>query len=139
MRDPSGLAATSRRQVISRRFQVAAKGDSMRKSLCLAIAGIALTAVSNAGYDANMSGTLVSVLTYTHTDSVYFRLVNQPGAHPFCNPNYFVIGPEVSGDRRKALLARLLTAYATGESVNVGYDSTSSDCSDGYIRPYRVG
>jgi hypothetical protein len=43
-----------------------------------------------------------------------------------------------TSDRRKARLARLLPAKATGEPVNFGYDPTG-DGAAGRIRVHRVG
>ena len=37
------------------------------------------------------------------------------------------------------MYARLAQAYATGESVNIGYDNAGNCGGSGYIRVYRVG
>jgi len=93
---------------------------------------------SSADYNANMAGVVTMVATYADTDSIYIRLNNQLSSHPACNASYFVITTDVPIERRKAMLANLLTARATGEAMNIGYDSTGS-CAEGYIRVHRVG
>jgi hypothetical protein len=93
---------------------------------------------SDAAYNANMAGVVIGVYTYADIDSIYIVLSNQPTTHPACLPNYFVIEGTVPADRRKAMLARLMTAYATKENVNIGYDAGGA-CAEGYIRVHRVG
>lgn len=89
-------------------------------------------------YNANTSGIVTMVITYTDSDQILFRLENQPSSHPACNANYFSVPAETPADRRKAMLARLLLAKATGETINVGFDGTGA-CSSGYIQAHRVG
>lgn len=113
----------------------------MRTRLRTMIFGAALVAASATAfgtYNANLSGIVTAVATYTDSDHVLFRLDNQPASHPACNANYFVIPAETPSDRRKAILSRLLLAKATGEPITVGYDGTGA-CSSGYIQAYRVG
>jgi hypothetical protein len=110
----------------------------MRQSIYLFFAGVGLAATSNAGCNADLSGAVSHVMTYSHADSILFRLANRRTSHPSCNPCYFVVAQDVSADRRKAMLARLLAAYAAGETVNVGFDA-SGDCADGHIRVHRPG
>jgi hypothetical protein len=93
---------------------------------------------ANAVYNANTTGVVTAVWTYTENDSIYFQLSNQPATHPSCEAWAFVIPGDVSLDRRKALLARLMMAKVTGETINIGYDNTG-DCADGRIRAHRVG
>ena len=93
---------------------------------------------TNASYNANMSGVVSNVMLYTGGDYIYIQLNNQPSSHATCNPSYFVISEEVPAARRQMLLARLLTAHATKESVTIGYDN-AGDCVHGYIRVHRVG
>lgn len=93
---------------------------------------------ARAVYNANMSGVLSAVATYADGDYIYLSLQNQPTSHPACNPGYFVLAETIPENRRNALLARLLTAYAAGETVNIGYDN-AGDCAHGYIRAHRVG
>ncbi|RZI81335.1 MAG: hypothetical protein EOP38_19640 [Rubrivivax sp.] len=89
-------------------------------------------------YSANLAGEVSGVYTYTEGDYIFFTLKNQPSSHPGCNPAYFSIDGSVPVDRRKIMLARLMAAYATHETVNIGYDKDGT-CSEGVIRVYRVG
>jgi hypothetical protein len=100
--------------------------------------GLLAIAPAGAVYNANMSGVLATVATYADGDFIYITLQNQPTTHPSCNPAFFVIPETVPADRRKAMLARLMVAWTTGEAVNIGYDSTGS-CAGGYIQVHRVG
>ena len=95
-------------------------------------------APSNAGYDANISGVVTSVLTYTYDGRIFIRLENQPQSHPQCMTDFFSVDASVPDSARSQLLARLLVAYTNGEPVNIGYDS-QGDCSHGRIRVYRIG
>jgi hypothetical protein len=108
------------------------------RALSILAAAIFASSSALAVYNANMNGVVTEVLTYTDADYIYFRLSNQPTTHPSCLPGYFVISSAVPADRRKQLLARLLLAKASGETINIGYDN-SGDCTDGYIRVHRVG
>lgn len=112
----------------------------IKLSLKVSVAAAALLASGNAlsNYNANMGGVVVDVLTYADTDSIYFRLANQPASHPACNAAYFALSASVPEARRNRLYARLLTAKTTGEPINIGYDDVG-DCADGYIRAHRVG
>jgi hypothetical protein len=114
--------------------------DAMKVRRIAGLALLALLAASPAGalYNANMEGVLAWVSTYSDGDYIYFRMVNQPTTHPACNPGYFVLPETIPAERLNRMLARLLTAYAAGETVNVGYDATG-DCVHGYIRAHRVG
>ena len=91
-----------------------------------------------AEYNDNMSGLVTNIVTYTDSDRIYFKLDNQPSHHPIYNPDYFSIDDSISNDRRQQLLSRLLTAYASGKPVNIGFDR-DGDCSHGRIRVHRVG
>jgi len=110
----------------------------MSYGLCLGVALMLVALSSGATYNANMTGQLEGVWTYADSDQIYFRLLNQPASHPGCSPIYFVIPASVPLDRRKMLYARLMVAYATKETVNIGYDN-QGDCADGYIHVHRVG
>lgn len=91
-----------------------------------------------AGYDANMDGIPDGVLTYPE-GWIYIHLTNQPASHPQCNPSYFVIDPtSMDAGAVNRMFARLMTAYALKESVNIGFDS-QGDCVDGYIHVRRIG
>lgn len=91
-----------------------------------------------AGYNANMTGKVTQVLTYTYTDQIYFRLENQPKSHPSCSVDFFSIDASTPEARRQQVLSRLLIAYASGTPINIGYDKEAG-CSHGLIRVYRVG
>lgn len=91
-----------------------------------------------ASYNSNIKGELEGVYVYADGDYIYFKFVNQPTTHKTCKPDYFVISHDVPMERRQMLLSRLLLAYASKETVNIGYDS-EGDCAHGYIRVHRVG
>jgi hypothetical protein len=135
-RETSLDSACSARIKASRRHPGNAAGVFRRLSLA---AGIALAAApAAADYDSNLSGVVTQVLTYTDSDQIYFVLNNQPSTHPSCNPGLFSIDAATPVENRRALLSRLLLAKASGESINIGYDS-KGNCSHGYIRVHRVG
>jgi hypothetical protein len=96
------------------------------------------TMPAGAVYNANISGVLTTLSAYADGDYIYIQLANQPSSHPSCNPAYFVIEETVPADRRKMMLARLMSAYVTKEAVNIGYDATGS-CVHTFIRVHRVG
>jgi hypothetical protein len=98
----------------------------------------ALAGNAEAVYNANLAGQLDGFWAYSDGDYILFRLKNQPATHPTCNPSFFVIPDTVPADRRKMMFARLSLAYATQESVNIGYDNVG-DCASGYIHVHRVG
>lgn len=106
--------------------------------LPIVVAVLLMAPAARAVYNANIQGELAHVAVYGDGDYIYFTLKNQPTAHPGCNPSYFVFAETLPSDRRRMLLARLLTAYAMKEVVNVGFDS-AGDCVHGYIRAHRVG
>lgn len=91
-----------------------------------------------AAYNANMQGEIQGVYVYTDADYIYIKLKNQPTSHPSCQPSFFVIPASVPYERRQMLLSRLLTAYASKETVNIGYDATGN-CANSYIQVHRVG
>jgi hypothetical protein len=90
-----------------------------------------------AGYNANITGKVKSVLTYTHAAQIFFSLENQP-SHPTCKNDYFSIDASTPDSIRQQVLSRLLTAYASGKPVNIGFDKEGG-CSHGRIKVYRVG
>lgn len=90
-----------------------------------------------ATYDANMAGKITQILTYPD-GQIYIRLENQPTSHNGCNPTYFSISTDYSQLGVSRMLARAMTAYTTGETINIGY-SANNDCSGPYIKIYRVG
>lgn len=97
-----------------------------------------LSGAVSAAYDANMKGVITDLMVYTYEDTIIIKLNNQPTSHPACNPSHFAIDATVPLDRRQAILSRLLTAYASKENVNIGYDS-QGNCAGGFIRMYRAG
>lgn len=108
------------------------------KSFAILAAAMTAATFAQAGYNANVQGELAHVAVYGDGDYIYFTLRNQPTSHPGCNPSYFVFPETLPSERRRMLLARLLTAYAMKEVVNVGFDSTG-DCVHGHIRAHRAG
>jgi len=91
---------------------------------------------SYATYDANVIGVVTELLTYPGANQpILFHISAQPTSHPACQPYFFALPADVDV---KAIYARLLLARATGESVNIGYDSQGS-CVSGWIRAWRVG
>jgi len=91
-----------------------------------------------AEYDTNVQGVLSGVWNYDDRDSIYFHLSNQPASHPTCSPTFFVIDSATPIDRRHMMYTRLLLAYASGETINIGYDG-AGNCAEGSIRVKRVG
>ncbi|NAW88457.1 hypothetical protein [Photobacterium halotolerans] len=111
----------------------------MKKWNRLLIVALSLLSFSShAEYNANMTGVVTQVLTYTDGNQIYFLLKNQPTSHPSCKPDLFAIDASTSGETRHQVLSRLLTAYATGKPVNIGYDK-EGDCAHTWIRVHRVG
>ncbi|NOX27022.1 MAG: hypothetical protein GXP21_02295 [Gammaproteobacteria bacterium] len=100
-------------------------------SLCLSQHALAV-------YNANIQGVVAEVITYTDRDDILFKLQNQPASHPECEANYFAIDINAQADRRHQVLARLLTALTSGNSLTIGYDG-EGDCAQGRIRVHRVG
>lgn len=103
-------------------------------SLCVLFS---ISNFASAGYNANMSGEVTHVMTYT-SGLVLFRLKNQPATHPECTATYFAIAVDVNDIATNRMLSRLLTAHTTKVPVNIGFDN-ASDCGNGYIRVFRVG
>lgn len=108
------------------------------KELILGIILSLSSSIVAADYNANMSGKVAAVMTYADGDYIYILLENQPSSHQSCDPAFFVIAETVPYERRQVLLSRLLTAYASKETVNIGFDN-AGDCAHGYIRVHRIG
>jgi hypothetical protein len=101
---------------------------------------IVLSMVSTAAsavHNANMTGVITMLSTYSDGDYIYIQLSSHP-AHPTCNNQFFVIPSTIPENRRNSMLARLMLAKATGEAVIIGYDAVG-DCAHGYIQVHRVG
>jgi len=95
-------------------------------------------AVTFATYDANLTGIADSVYTYP-SGLVLIHLANQPASHPSCNAGYFAVDPgSMDANAMNRMFARLMTAYAVQQPINIGYDS-QGDCTDGYIHVWRIG
>ncbi len=110
----------------------------MKKALLLVVV-LTFSDLSFAGYDANFSGKITHVLTYPGTTKIYIRVEGQPTSHPVCTSlDYLSIPSDISAESRNLVMSRILSAYATGEKINIGYDKTAG-CSDNRIRVYRVG
>lgn len=98
-----------------------------------------LPLVANAGYNANFAGKVTHVLTYTYSSQILIKVEGMPETHPECTKlGYMVIADDTPDNIRQSVLARLLTAYTTGEKVNIGYDKDSS-CVSGRMKVFRVG
>lgn len=98
---------------------------------------IGMAGSARAGYNDNMAG-VVSYL-FTYPDGVIlFKLNNQPTSHPVCNPAYFAISTDVADVAANRMFSRLLAAYKTGETINIGFDNAGG-CANSYIRVHRVG
>jgi len=102
------------------------------------LAGSLIAGSVFAGYDANTGGVVTDVLVYTDSNVILFKLANQPASHPACTAGFFALDSAISEQRLSRLYARLLSAKASGEAVNIGYDSVGN-CAHGYIRAHRVG
>ncbi len=93
--------------------------------------------IACAAYNANHSSVITGVFVYTDTDDIYITLKNKPEAK--CNNTYFVISSSVPEVRRQMLLSRLLLAFASKETTNIGFDAQEGACVSGYVRVHRVG
>jgi len=108
------------------------------KFFIFAVLSLVLSVPTGAVYNANMSGKINKIAVYTAADYIYIQLENQPTSHPSCNPAWFVVEASTSIARIDRLYSRAMAAKATGETLNIGYDS-QGDCAHGYIRVHRVG
>ncbi|SRR5258708_37964151 len=103
------------------------------------------SSASHATYNTNLIGTVAGIMTYA-SGGLLFALSNQPSTNGSCNAQFFELDPptyagsDVVNDAAfSRMYARLAQAYATGESVNIGYDNAGNCGGSGYIRVYRVG
>jgi hypothetical protein len=103
------------------------------------------SSTSHATYNTNLIGTVAAIMTYP-TGGLLFAMSNQPSTNGTCNAQFFELDPptypgsDVVNDAAfSRMYARLAQAYATGESVNIGYDNAGNCGGSGYIRVYRVG
>ena len=104
-------------------------------AMALMVAAPLLTGANT--YNANSTHTITSILTYSTNRIILFSGSNMPNVAG-CNNTYFVIPPEGDEVARSLVYSRLLTAYASKEPVNIGYDNKSCGY-DGYIMAYRIG
>jgi len=94
---------------------------------------------TQANYDANFRGKVLNVLTYTEHKKILIRVEGQPTSHPVCTRfDYLVIDSGIDDQARQMVFSRLLMAYASGEVINIGYDSVD-ECIGGRIKVYRAG
>ena len=111
--------------------------EDMKRILLLILGFLPLAA--SAGYNANFVGKVTHVLTYTYSTQILIKVEGMPETHPECTKlGYMVIADDTPDNIRQSVLARLLTAYTTGEEVNIGYDKDSS-CVSGRMKVFRVG
>jgi hypothetical protein len=106
---------------------------------CCALALMAVAAspaAANNSYNANSRGQLSELLTYAGDTLILFASADMPKVSN-CIGSYFVI-PGDQGLARQQELSRLLTAYASHENINIGYDEQTCG-PNGYILVYRVG
>ncbi|WP_305840224.1 hypothetical protein [Photobacterium leiognathi] len=101
--------------------------------ICLLV----ISANSQAGYDENIQGKVIQVMTYS-SGSVLFSLENQPQSHPQCQSSFFAIPASTKESIANRFLSRLLAAFSTKETINIGFDS-KGDCADSWIRVHRIG
>lgn len=90
-------------------------------------------------YDANFTGKVTHVLTYPYSKLILLKVEGQPTSHPICSSfDYLAIDTDVEPESRQMVLSRLLVAYTSGETINIGYDS-KDECAGNRIKIYRVG
>jgi tRNA A37 threonylcarbamoyltransferase TsaD len=100
---------------------------------------LAIPLIASANYDANFTGTITQVLTYTHSDEILITVSGQPTSHPICTSfDHMAIDTAIPSERRQVVLSRILLAYASGTPVNIGYDS-KDECIGSRVKIYRVG
>ncbi|CCN48810.1 conserved hypothetical protein [Vibrio nigripulchritudo MADA3029] len=114
----------------------------MKKILALLMLIMASTS-AHAKYTANFTGVITNVLTYPGSTLILIQVTNMPKSHPKCTLfDYMAIDPAISSESRQLVMSRILTAYTTKETVNIGYDreSHSDSCTGGdRLRVHRVG
>lgn len=79
------------------------------------------------------------MLTYPYSKQILIRVEGQPTAYPICsNFDYMVIEANIDNEARQLVFSHLLMAYASGEIINIGYDS-KDECVGSRIKIYRIG
>lgn len=106
----------------------------------LFISFIFLSGAVNAGYNSNFLTQLEGVYVYSDMNHIYIKTSTPAplSANSTCSNKYIVVDGEISSDRRNAILSRLLLAYASKETINIGYDN-AANCVGSYVRLYRAG
>ena len=99
---------------------------------------LVFSAAANATYNANLSGVVTDVVTYSDAGVILIRLANQPSSHPACNAQYFAIDQTLPEKLIDRMMARVLTGLASGVPLNIGFDN-AGNCAHGYIRIHRIG
>jgi hypothetical protein len=104
-----------------------------------------LGGTADATYNANLTGTVASLVTYDNGE-VLVALSNQPASNGSCSAIFFELDPPAIGGSTVAndaafnrMYARLVQAYTAGQPVNLGFDNAGNCAASGYIRVYRVG
>ena len=117
----------------------------MRKMILLlltVLAAVGLWAPALATYNATVSGTINIVQqdagVLNTPETTIFQLSTQPTVA--CPLHYFAISPATVPDAqtRKDLVAAILTAKASGATLEVGYDSTGAYCDQGMVGVYWI-
>ena len=144
------LLTTVRIEAVVKDFSRAVKAASPRGPAVMCTAGLILVISlaprsATATYNANISGTPVSLLTYP-SGLMLLNLSNQPTSNGSCNAGYFELDPpsyagaDVANDAAfNRMYARAMSAFTTGTQITVGYDNAGTCGVSGYIRIYRIG
>ena len=114
----------------------------IRGAFFLVLSALTPCAIAFAGsYNANWSGTVTSLNTYSYNDQIIFSLSSMPSLPSgTCSTAAFAISTgDTDAESRNRMYATLLSAYLTGQSITVGYDNTGASCSETYVLAYRVG
>lgn len=97
-----------------------------------------LTGTANAAWIVTTSR-VVNVAMYAHTDSVLVQLESAGTAAGCADASVFAIDGGMQVDRRKQLVAALLSAQARGASVAVSYENAGGCISwDGSPNVFRA-
>jgi hypothetical protein len=106
------------------------------------IAGAGLSMPARATYNATVTGTITIVQqdsgVLMSPETTIFQLSTQPTVA--CTLHYFAISPATVPDAqtRKNMVATILTAKATGATVEVAYDSTGGYCDQQMVAVYYL-
>ena len=115
----------------------------MKKTFLLLFAiasGVGLVMPALATYNATITGTISWVQqdsgVLMSPETTIFQLSNQPTVA--CPLHYFGISPATVPDAntRRNMVAAILTAKATGATVEVAYDSTGAYCDQQMVAVY---